>query len=96
MKEYRLTKSTGMVATLHWSKQGKWAERKRDWGNLASKTCHAERVGDNVWLFPKSVAHADIHEWLEERLTSADRAVVVFPHGSKDGASSMSVHTYNA
>ena len=93
--DYRMTKSTGMVVTLHWSKQGKWVERKRDWGNLASKSCHAERVGEDVWLFPKSVPHTKVHGWLEERLTAADRAIVAFPHGEKEGASSMSVHTYN-
>jgi hypothetical protein len=93
--DYRMTKSTGMVITLHWSKQGKWVERKRDWGNLASKSCHAERVGEDVWLFPKSVPHTAVHGWLEERLTAADRAIVAFPHGEKEGASSMSVHTYN-
>lgn len=93
---HNLVTSTGVVITLYWSKKGKWADRKQNFGIRAKASWRAERLFEDTWHLPKSTPHTEVKELLDELLVKSDRAIVVFPHGSNpNNAARMSIHTYN-
>lgn len=95
-----MTKNTyttsGALVTIYWSQRGKHVRRKTRWGTKASRTWRGTKLDRSTWDIPKSVPAASIEEAIREILAPSDRAIVVFPFGSKkSGASSMSVWTFN-
>jgi len=95
-----LRRSTGMIITFQWSRQGDWQLRRQAWGQHAALHWSATKLGGSsdgfgLWELPASVTFEEVNEWLSKHLTQADRVAVVFPHGSVNGASAISVHTHN-
>lgn len=89
-------RSTGAVVTVYWSRRGDFASRKQRWGARAITSWGAIRLHGDTWHIPRSISHEEIRAIFESGvLKASDRAVVVFPHGTKAGAAGMSVHTYN-
>ena len=92
-------RTTGMIITFQWSRQGHWQQRRQAWGMKASSWGGVKLGGspDGLGLLdlPKSITFREGQGWMESNLTQADRVAVVFPHGTVQGASAMSVHTHN-
>jgi len=86
-----LTRTTGTLVMLDWSKRGDLKARKLAWYH-ATRKWKAHRIGGQfAWVIPASVTWRTVREMLQQILVKSDKAIVTFPRRGKAGT--MSVHT---
>lgn len=87
-------KTTGTIISVEWSEMGAAAKRKQKFGGHIS-SWSASKVGDTLYIVPRSVKLEDIDADLLDTLLPSDRAVVMYPYGKNNaGASAMHVRLY--
>ena len=91
-----LSRTSGGVISIYWSAMGDPGERKRKWGIYASRTLKGKKLVGDTWWLPDSFKFSEVKPHLQKKLGKSDKAIIMFPHGSKSGWSAlMSVHRYN-
>ena len=86
--------TTGATISLQWSEIGDSAHRKQTFGGYI-QAWKANRVGEFLYVIPRSVTVGTITKALQASVAAHDRAVLTYPHGkSSSGAAVMRIRLF--